>query len=223
MAAAAAQSLLEKGLMAFGAEEGVGDMQDRPGKDEGPTQGVAPPIDRHQRPGQFPGLGAVIPVGAARGSAARPDGGQRGEALRHLPVEVDVREDRLPPAGGGELGELVDEHLGELLDPRVVHPGEIRGEERLTASQPSTPAKWPWRIAPEADHVGQEHLGVAGGSGHGDRMGQLQSEALQVLQGLAGAVVGAIDEAQAVEMEIAQHVGVPHLPGEDVVEGVNPA
>ena len=134
---------------------------------------------------------------------------------------MDVREHRLPPAQRGELREFIDQHLGELLDLPLSHSGQVGRKGEIDRVPADHAREVPLERRPEADHVGQQDLGVAGRAGDRHGMGQLEAEPLEVLERLEGAV-GPVDVAQAVEVQIAIDMGVADIPGEDVVESVFP-
>jgi hypothetical protein len=97
---------------------------------------------------------------------------------------VDVREDRLPPAGGGELRKFVDEHLCELLDLPAPHPVQIGGKGHVDRVPADHPGEMPLERGPEPDHMGQQDLRMPGGAGDRHGVGKPESESFQVFQGL---------------------------------------
>ena len=207
--------------MAGGPEQLIGDMDDRPGEDERLARGVSAPIDAHQCPGECLCLRAVLRAGLSGGLSPGTDGGEIGEKTGNLPGEVDIGEDRLPPPCGGELGEFIDQHLGELFDLPLSHPSQIGGEGEIHRIPADHPGEVPLERGPEADHVGQEDLRMPGGPGHRHGMGEFQPEPFEVFERLAGAV-GPVDIPQTVQVQIPGYMGVAHFPGEDVMEGVFP-
>ncbi|EKD41095.1 MAG: hypothetical protein ACD_74C00038G0001, partial [uncultured bacterium] len=139
--------------------------------------------------------------------------------LGHLPVDVDVGKDRLPAPGHGLLGELVDHHLGQLLDPVVIQLFQVRRVEKVDRIPADGPGKMALQGGGEFDHVGEEHLGMLGRLGHGQGVGQIEAEFLDVFQRLPG-TIRPIDKTQVVQVQVAAQVGVRHIRGKNMEQGV---
>ena len=116
-------------LVPGGPEELLGDVHQRLGEEERPPGAVAAEVDLEERLDEALRLGQVVRVGLAGVRAAGADRRHRLEVLRRLPVEVDVREDRLPAARDGLLRVLVDQDLGQLAHLAVGEADEKRREE----------------------------------------------------------------------------------------------
>src|SRR5208337_2065752 len=112
-------------------EEVLGDMDQRLGEEEGASCAIPLAKDIKEGPHEPLGLLLVIVVGLAGKLSMRADGRDVSKMPRHLPVEVQVGEDGLSPPGHGLLGELEDEHLGQLLYLGITHPHEVGSEEEV--------------------------------------------------------------------------------------------
>ena len=101
----------------------------------------------------------------------------------------------------------------------IVQFFQVGGIEEIDRVPADGPGEMALQGGGELDHVGQQHLGVLGRGRHRQGMRQVEAEFLDVLQGLAG-TVWPVDEAQVVQVQIAAQVGVGHVRGEDVQQGV---
>ncbi len=196
--------------MARGLKKFFGNMHQRFRKEERPPRTVPFFKNLEEEPDESLGQGPVFGVGFPGIFPAGTDGRHGLEMPGHLPVEVDVGEDGLPAPGHGLLGEFKDQHLGQLLDLPVRQAFQVGGEKEVDGIPADGPGEMALQGRGELDHVGQQHLGVFGRFGHGQGLGQVQTEFLDVLQGLAG-TVGAVHKPQVMEMNIAAHVGIAHL------------
>ena len=132
------------------------------GKKKGRPAAVALEVDVEERPDEPLRLRQVLAVGLAGVRAARADGRDGLEMLRDLPVEVDVGEDRLAAAGHRLLGELEDQHLGELADLPVAQPDQVRREEEVDRVPADRAGEVALQGGGELDHVREQHLRVLG-------------------------------------------------------------
>jgi hypothetical protein len=67
--------------------------------------------------------------------------------------------------------------------------------------------------------MGQQHLRMFGGLGHGDRVRKAEAEAFNILKGLPAAV-RSIHETQIVEVDIPAHMGIGDLLRKDGEESI---
>ncbi|OPY92698.1 MAG: hypothetical protein A4E73_00869 [Syntrophaceae bacterium PtaU1.Bin231] len=134
-----------------------------------------------------------------------------------MPVQVDVREHGLPAPGGGQLGEFVDEHLGELADLLVAHPGQIGRKGQVEDIPGDRTGEVRVQRGPEADHVSEQNLRVFGGFGDVQGVRQVEAELLEILERLA-AVVRAVDEPQPMQVDVTRDVGRRNVGGKNLVE-----
>ena len=209
----------EELLVAGRFEKVLRDPQQGLGEKEGAPQGVAVPVDLEQGPGKSLGGLFVVPVHPARELPAGTDSGHVPQVPGDLPAHADFREDGLPAARDGKLGELEDKHLGDLLDLPFCKALEVGGEEYVHRVPSDRAREVTLQHGAVSHHVRQEDLGVPGGLRGREGVGQRDSELLDELQGLARAV-GPVDVAQVVQVDVPPHVGVPHLGGEHTVQGV---
>ena len=218
MSAATSRDMVEEVLVALGLEELLRDVDEGLREEEGTPRAVAFLEDLEELPDEPLRLFLVLAVCLAGEDPARSDGRHVDEVLRDLPVEVDVGEDRLPAPGHRLLGELEDEHLGELLHLVVAHPLKVGRKEDVDG----VPADGPGEIALQGrgkfHQVGEEHLRVLRRLCHGERMGEIEAEFLDVFEGLAAAV-RPVYEAEIVEVDIAVHMRVGDVLGKNGEEG----
>ncbi len=105
--------------------------------------------------------------------------------LGDFPVKVDIRKDRLAPAGHGLLREFKDHHLGQLLHGSIVQPHQIWCEEEIDRVPADGACKIALQGCGKLDHVGKQDLGMFGRLCHGQGIGQIKAESFQILQGLS--------------------------------------
>ncbi len=211
--------MVEKVLVALGLEELFRDVDEGLREEEGTSRAVSFLEDLEELPDEPLRFFLVFTVGLAGKNTARSDGRDVDKVLRYLPVEVDIREDRLAAPGHRLLGELEDEHLGELLHLVVAHTLKVRRKEDVDG----IPADGPGEIALQGrgkfHQVGKKHLRVLRRFCHGKRMGQVEAEFLDVFEGLAAAV-RPVYESEIMEVDIAVHVRVGHILGKNGEEGI---
>jgi len=202
-------------------EKSLVQVNDRAGENEGLARSVPLAEDVEDRLRKTSRLSFVV----------RPDlaGGQTGRSNRldvpkdcgNVPVQMDVREHGLPAPGGGQLGELVDEHLGELADCLVAHAGQVGRKRQVEDIPRDRPGEVRVQGGPEADHVGQQHLRVLGRLGDVEGVGEAKTEFLEILERLAAAV-GAVNEAQPMQVDVARDMGRRDVGGKHLVESELP-
>ena len=171
-------------------------------------------VDLEERLDEALRLGQVVRVRLAGVLAAGADRRHRLEVLRRLPVEVDVREDRLPAARDRLLRVLVDQDLGQLAHLAVGEADEKRREEDVHGVPADGAGEVALQRRRELHHVREQHLGVARRLRDRERVREVQAELLHVLERLPRAV-GAVDEAQVVQVQVPARVRVGDLRGED--------
>lgn len=209
----------EKLLVAGRFEKVLRDSQQGLREEKGAPQGVPAPVDLEQGPGKTLGGLFVIPVRPAREIPPGPDGGHVPQVPGDLPADADLGENGLPSSRDGQLGELEYEHLGDLFDLPVREGFQVRGEKDVHRVPADRAREVPLQDGAVAHHVRQEDLGVPGRFRGREGVGQRDAELLDELQGLAR-TVGPVDVSQVVQVDVPPHMGVPHLGGEDAVQGV---
>jgi hypothetical protein len=213
--------MFKKRLLSRRLKKLFGKMNQGTRKDEGFARGIPIPEDIENGPGHALGVRLIFPISFAGVFAARSDRRHVGKTQGNFPMQMNIREHGLPSAGGGQLRKLIDQHLGKLPDLLVAHTTEIGGKKIIDSIPADDSGAVPLQHGPETDHVGQQDLGVFGRFGHRQGMRQIQSEFLEIFEGLAGAV-DPVDKSKTVDMHIPGDMGVSDVLGKNVVQRVFP-
>ncbi len=157
-------------------------MEKRLGEDEGLARRISAEVDVEHRPDECLGLVLVVLVGLAGVLATGPDGGRVGEVARNVVVEIEVGEDDLAAACAGELIELEDEHLRELVELLVGLAHEERSEEQIHSFPADGSRVVRLKRGCHLDHVADQHFGVLGGLADARDVGEVETVLLDVLE-----------------------------------------
>ncbi len=139
--------------------------------------------------------------------------------LRNLPVNVDVRKDRLSSTGYSLLREFEDEHLGQLFHIIVAHAFRVRGKEDIDGVPSDCAREVALKSGGKLDEMGKEHFGMLRRFRHGEGVGKIETELLDVFEGLTAAI-RPVHKSEIVEMDVAVHMGVTDLLGKNREQGI---